>query len=197
MLISVYGSTRYMPPPTLLYLLFPVLMKMTERSRRRQRPRPRLLLRNHLRQLLGSRTYTYDWSNPGFSETTGHFTQIVWKATTPVGCGKANCPGENRVPNNPDYFVVCQSYPPGNIVNPIFFAENVGELVSESLSVGIPAGSGSGSGGSNQASGNSTSNGNEAQKSGCGPMKDGKNNVLKIVLAMLTAGTPLALSVIL
>jgi hypothetical protein len=67
--------------------------------------------------------------------------------------------------------------------------------------VGIPTGSGSGSGsgsdGSNPASRNSAGNGNEAQKSGCGPMKDGKNNVLKIVLAMLTASTPMALSVIL
>jgi hypothetical protein len=90
--------------------------------------------------------------------------------------------------------VVCQYYPPGNIVNSGFFAENVGELVSGSLSVGIPTGSGGG--GSNPASGNSAGNGNEAQKSGGGPMKDGKNTVLKIVLEMLTAGTPSALSVI-
>jgi hypothetical protein len=83
-------------------------------------------------------------------------------------------------------------------VNPGVFAENVGELVSGSLSVGIPtgSGSGSGSGGSIPASGNSVGTGNEAQKSGCEPMKDGKNNILKIVLAMLTAGTTLILSVI-
>jgi hypothetical protein len=136
----------------------------------------------------------YDWSNPGFSEATGHFTQLVWKATTSVGCGRTNCLGENNLPNNPDYFVVCQYYPPGNIVNPGFFAANVGELVSGTLGVGIPTGSGSG--GSNPASGNSAGDGNEAQKNGCEPIKNGKNNILKIVLAMLTAVTPLVLSVI-
>jgi hypothetical protein len=79
-------------------------------------------------------------------------------------------------------------------VNPGFFAENVGELVSGSLSVGIPAESqpttGSDSGGSNPNQG-SAGNENEAQKSGCEPMKNGKNNILKIVSALLTAGTPL------
>jgi hypothetical protein len=79
-------------------------------------------------------------------------------------------------------------------VNLGFFAENVGELVSGLLSVGIPTGSGGSSGGSNPASGNSAGNGGEAQESGCKPMKDGKNNILTIVLAMLTAGTPLVLS---
>jgi hypothetical protein len=117
---------------------------------------------------------------------------VVWEANTSIGCGRTDCPGlEGLDPVN--YLVVCQSYAAGNIVKPGFFAENVGGLVSGTLSVGIPAGSqpttGSGSGGSNPASGN------EAQESGCEPMKDDKN-ILKIVLALLTAGTPLVLRVI-
>jgi hypothetical protein len=34
----------------------------------------------------------YDFALPtGFSEKTGHFTQLVWKATTQVGCAAVNC----------------------------------------------------------------------------------------------------------
>jgi uncharacterized protein YkwD len=37
----------------------------------------------------------YDFNNPGFSESTGHFTQVVWKATTTVGCGRVDCEGKD------------------------------------------------------------------------------------------------------
>ena len=29
----------------------------------------------------------YDFSNPGFGAGTGHFTQVVWKGSTELGCG--------------------------------------------------------------------------------------------------------------
>ena len=45
----------------------------------------------------GGEQADYDFNNPGFSEQTGHFTQLVWKATTTVGCGRINCNGENGV----------------------------------------------------------------------------------------------------
>jgi uncharacterized protein YkwD len=39
----------------------------------------------------------YDFSAGDFSEQTGHFTQLVWKATTSVGCGRKFCNGKNSV----------------------------------------------------------------------------------------------------
>ncbi|UJR29739.1 hypothetical protein I4U23_017287 [Adineta vaga] len=31
----------------------------------------------------------YNWTNPGFSYATGHFTQVVWKNTKTLGIGRA------------------------------------------------------------------------------------------------------------
>lgn len=51
----------------------------------------------------------YDFSNPKFNTQTGHFTQIVWKNTTEIGCGqKSNCGGKWKD------IVVCQYNPAGN-----------------------------------------------------------------------------------
>nr|POE63174.1 protein pry1 [Quercus suber] len=56
----------------------------------------------------------YDWSHPGFSEGTGHFTQLVWKNTTQVGCGAVQC---NSAAGNgaPGWFLVCEYSPAGNV----------------------------------------------------------------------------------
>lgn len=49
----------------------------------------------------------YNYSNPGFSMKTGHFTQVVWRGSKEVGGGMAICKGQN--------FLVCRYSPPGNV----------------------------------------------------------------------------------
>ena len=70
----------------------------------------------------------YNWNNPGFSETTGHFTQLVWSNTTSVGCGRTSCQGKDSTPG---WYVVCEYYPPGNVVgdNNQYFVDNVHKQV--------------------------------------------------------------------
>ena len=49
----------------------------------------------------------YNYASPGFSPNTGHFTQIVWKGSTQLGCGVAACPTGQ--------FYVCRYMAPGNV----------------------------------------------------------------------------------
>ncbi|SCU89149.1 LAFA_0E16380g1_1 [Lachancea sp. 'fantastica'] len=60
---------------------------------------------------------SYDFSNPGYSESTGHFTQVVWKSTSQVGCGIKKCGGSAG-----DY-VICSYKDAGNFIGE--FAQNV------------------------------------------------------------------------
>ena len=60
----------------------------------------------------------YDYKNPGFSNKTGHFTQIIWKATTEIGRAFVTRCGSDR-----PYVWVCQYNPSGNYIGQ--FAENV------------------------------------------------------------------------
>ncbi|KAL9930591.1 uncharacterized protein ACN427_014992 isoform 1-T1 [Glossina fuscipes fuscipes] len=65
----------------------------------------------------------YNFKRPGFHQTTGHFTQLIWKKTKQLGVGVAV---EGRVT-----FVVCNYEPHGNVVD--HFAENVPQLLSAFL----------------------------------------------------------------
>ncbi|MDY0042555.1 MAG: CAP domain-containing protein [Desulforhabdus sp.] len=74
----------------------------------------------------------YDYNNPGYSPDTGHFTQVVWKSTTQIGCGcKTGCTG--------GYWsvCVCQYNPRGNVTTQ--FAENVLPPVPGAPSLSSPA----------------------------------------------------------
>lgn len=48
----------------------------------------------------------YKFPNGGFSMQTGHFTQVVWRATRHVGCGRSQCKGMD--------IWVCEYDPAGN-----------------------------------------------------------------------------------
>ena len=48
----------------------------------------------------------YRFPNGGFSMKTGHFTQVVWRGTSQVGCGHSQCNGMD--------IWVCEYDPPGN-----------------------------------------------------------------------------------
>lgn len=67
----------------------------------------------------------YNYANPGFSEATGHFTQLVWKSTSKVGCAKVQCNNEWR------QYTICEySDSRGNVIGKdasgkSFFALNV------------------------------------------------------------------------
>ena len=60
----------------------------------------------------------YNFNNPGFTNNTGHFTQVVWKGSKQVGFGYAQS-------SNGGHFGVANYYPAGNINTPEYFGENV------------------------------------------------------------------------
>lgn len=65
----------------------------------------------------------YNFSSPGTSEGTGHFTAVVWKSTTRLGCAMKVCTPLHPMDWNPGNFLVCQYSPAGNY--PGGYAANV------------------------------------------------------------------------
>jgi uncharacterized protein YkwD len=57
----------------------------------------------------------YNYDSPGFSKSTGHFTQVVWKSSTKLGCGNAT--GTKTLGNQTynAFYVVCNYAPAGNV----------------------------------------------------------------------------------
>jgi hypothetical protein len=50
----------------------------------------------------------YDFDHGAFAANTGHFTLMVWKASTQVGCGHAPCGTDKEI-------WVCEYDPAGNV----------------------------------------------------------------------------------
>ena len=72
-----------------------------------------------------SEVSNYNFSNPGYKSGIGHFTQIVWKGSTKLGCG-VGCGSNNYC------FVTCNYYPAGNYLGQ--FESNVFPKIEDSTS---------------------------------------------------------------
>ncbi|RDW69274.1 hypothetical protein BP6252_08294 [Coleophoma cylindrospora] len=55
----------------------------------------------------------------------GHFTQVLWKTSTQIGCATQYCPAGTIFQTNPSWFTVCDYSGPGNSVGS--FGANVGQ----------------------------------------------------------------------
>ena len=62
-----------------------------------------------------SEASNYDYASNACSGTCGHYTQIVWRGSTELGCGIASCSKNSPFSGFSDWtFVVCNYDPPGN-----------------------------------------------------------------------------------
>lgn len=67
-----------------------------------------------------------------YFEQWGHFSQIVWKSTTHVGCATVMCNGLGNIDSSsPLPFTVCNYSPPGNYNGE--YADNVLEPLGEAV----------------------------------------------------------------
>lgn len=57
----------------------------------------------------------YNYANPGFAASTGHFTQVVWKSSTQLGCGAAQGTKTLNGRQYQAFYVVCHYAPAGNV----------------------------------------------------------------------------------
>ncbi|CAK7210042.1 hypothetical protein SCUCBS95973_000658 [Sporothrix curviconia] len=76
----------------------------------------------------GDERSQYNFNDPSFSEATGHFTQLVWKDSTTVGCGRKLCGGKAAGSKSTGWFLVCEYWPRGNIIGQ--FAQEVGRQIN-------------------------------------------------------------------
>ncbi len=65
----------------------------------------------------------YNYANPVFSSATGHFTQVVWKGSTQLGCGAAKGTKTMNGRNYNAFYVVCHYNSAGNVIGQ--FSSNV------------------------------------------------------------------------
>lgn len=64
----------------------------------------------------------YNYAAGMFSSTTGHFTQMVWKGASKVGCGIVTCNGAGGTPGD---FLTCE-YDTGEQLSFEIFPRGVG-----------------------------------------------------------------------
>ncbi|NXA99025.1 PI16 inhibitor, partial [Cnemophilus loriae] len=56
-------------------------------------------------------------------QTCDNYTQMVWAATTRIGCGNSSCEKINGIETENMHLLVCSYYPPGNIENKMPYME--------------------------------------------------------------------------
>ena len=57
----------------------------------------------------------YDYAANSCTGTCGHYTQVVWRNSTKLGCGMTNCTKNSPFTGFPNWqFWVCEYDPPGN-----------------------------------------------------------------------------------
>lgn len=61
--------------------------------------------------------FYFPWHKPDFTEQSGHFSQVIWKSTTKVGCAWNTEPCGNGMA-----WLFCEFDPPGNVLGA--FVEN-------------------------------------------------------------------------
>lgn len=93
----------------------------------------------------------YNYSSPGFSSATGHFTQVIWLGSTQLGIGVA------LTTNGQTAYVVGNYYPPGNYLSQ--FATNVLPLCTSTTTVGTTSTNGTTSAGGTTSTNGTTSAG--------------------------------------
>lgn len=67
----------------------------------------------------------YSFASGAYSDATGHFTQMVWKSTTKLGCAIQDCSASQMGLGSKGSatYVVCNYDPPGNVIGQ--FLQNV------------------------------------------------------------------------
>lgn len=69
----------------------------------------------------------YNYNNPVFTSDAGHFTQVVWKGTTKLGCAVVDCADGTIFKGFKSRYLVCEYTAPGNYAGQ--FTQNVGRKV--------------------------------------------------------------------
>ncbi|UPX17644.1 uncharacterized protein EKO05_0007985 [Ascochyta rabiei] len=73
----------------------------------------------------GEERKEYDFKKGEFSSKTGHFTQLVWRNSTTVGCARTECNAKEGGGRGdaPGWYMVCEYHPAGNVLGQ--FTDNV------------------------------------------------------------------------